>query len=280
MPLPIRCAAVATLTLLSVATAHGTAQTKPPVPGRPYQFWDVVEADGGARKVYFRNDATVPITITEVVIQVCENTRQLCGSYPSNLVVPVGKTVVAFRVERLDKKLGWNYSYSFRTKIESTSPPPGFIPPAAMIRGPDGSTSTIQIVSVDALVPAVEAVTTNGACGLFEPPDLPAGHKAFIMIFGTPTEPTARQVRVRFDANGAPYEFNDSRHEIGSTATDPHTTSISIDPVRQSVMLRNAGDGKPATWFRATGASVMTATTLGQPAEMAARILKECSAPR
>ena len=33
------------------------------MPGQPYQYWDVLEADAGARKVYFRNDLTTPITI-------------------------------------------------------------------------------------------------------------------------------------------------------------------------------------------------------------------------
>lgn len=245
------------------------AQGPAPVAGRPYQFWDVLEADGGARKVYFRNDAAFPITITQVVIEICENTRQLCGTYPSNLLVPVGKTVVAFKIERLDRKLSWRFNYTFRTHIESPNP-------GGFAVGPDGARTSVQIVPLDSLVPGVPAVATNGMCGKIDIPGLPAGHKSLLMVFGTPSETTARQVMVRYNGSGIAYEYSDTRRQLGGVGADALMTSISIDPVRESVLLRNSGGGQPQAFFRATAATVMTSAVLGQAGEMAARIWKEC----
>ena len=172
-------------------------QERKPVAGVPYQYWDVLEADGASRKIYFRNDSPNPITITQVVVQRCDNTRQLCGTYPASLVVAPGKTVVAFKGERLDKKLGWSFSYTFRTSGASSG-----IPSPVVMRGGDGSAvGTMQTVSIDSLVPSVPAWTEGATCGSLSVPDLPAGHQALIMIFGTATQPTARRVMIRVDAN-------------------------------------------------------------------------------
>ena len=52
-----RVAFLAVLAACSTMVANPlAAQSRPPVPGQPYQYWDVLEADGGARKIYFRND--------------------------------------------------------------------------------------------------------------------------------------------------------------------------------------------------------------------------------
>ena len=109
----------ALLSTLGPLTA--SAQVRKPVPGQPYQYWDIEDVDGGARRVYFRNDSPDPITITQLVIQRCDNTRQACGTYPANVVVAPGKTVMPFKIERLDKKLGWQFSYSFRTTGPQTA---------------------------------------------------------------------------------------------------------------------------------------------------------------
>ncbi|MDX2260109.1 MAG: hypothetical protein SFU84_00250 [Gemmatimonadales bacterium] len=202
---------VASLALLAasylVVASPISAQVRAPVPGQPYQYWDVLEADGGARKIYFRNDQETPITITEVVIARCENTRQLCGTYPSKLVVEPGKTVVAFRIERFDAKLGWSYGYSFRTSGAGrpSGPPPG-APPQAM--APSGAIQ-VKTVPVDSLVPLVAATEENASCGKISVPSLPEGHKALLMVFGTATQPTARMVMVRIDDNNAPYDYRD-----------------------------------------------------------------------
>jgi hypothetical protein len=270
------------VTSLLAATAGGVAaraQAPKLVSGRPYQFWDVLEADGAARKVYFRNDGAVPITITEIVIQRCDNTRQLCGTYPANVVIPPGKTVVAFKAEQLDRKLGWYFSYSFHTRGEPQVVAVTGMPAGAIIRAPDGGPAAVlQTVAIDSLMPAVPASTEGASCGMVTVPDLPAGHRALLMVFGTASQPTARRVMVRLDANGSAYDFSDIRRDPDDTGPDPRQTQITLDLVRQTAMLRNSGGGQPATFFRATGSTLLTATPLGKPGETIARMVQECGA--
>lgn len=279
MPSPARAILVIS-TFISFAVG-AAAQAPKPVPGMPYQFWDVLEADGGARKVYFRNDGSIPITITEVVIQRCENTRQLCGSYPANLVVAPGKTVMAFKSEQYDRKLGWSFAYTFRTRFEGTTVVSSGPPAGAMIRGPDGGPAAmVQTVPIDSLAPAVAAWTAGASCGNVTVPDLPAGHRAFLMVFGTASQPTARRVMVRIDANGAPYEFSDIRRDPGDTDANPRQSQIDLDLVRQVAIVRNSGGGQPAAFFRASGPTLLSAPSLGMAGETIARMIKECGTNR
>ena len=259
----------ALLILPIVAAAPAAGQVRPPVAGQPYQYWDVLQADGGERKVYFRNDSPNPITITEVVVQRCENTRQQCGTYPANLVVQPGKTVVAFKIERYDDKLGWSFAYTFRTggQTQMVVRP---TPPGA------GMVTTVQTVPVDSLAPAVAAWTENGSCGTATIPNLPAGHKALMMVFGTATQPTARMVMVRIDANGSAYDFMDVRREVSDSGPDPRRSQIMLDLVRQTATVQNSGGGQPLTVFRASGPNLLTAASLGVPGETIARMVKEC----
>jgi hypothetical protein len=274
-----RLIVIASLLASSAGWMRLAGQAPKPAPGIPFQQWDVLEADGAARKVYFRNDTTIPITITQLVIQRCENTRQTCGNYPANVVVAPGKTVVAFRVEQLDRKLGWSFGFTFRTHIEggvtmSSGPPPG-----AMMQGPNGGPPIrLQAVAIDSLVPDVAAFTEGGACGKAIVPDLPPGHRALLMVFGTATQPAARRVMVRLDASGSPYDFLDIRRNPDDRSADPRQTQITLDLVRQTAMLRNSGGAAPATMFRATGATLLTAASLGKPGEVVARMVKECGA--
>jgi hypothetical protein len=260
------------ITILSVAPAN--CQVRPPVAGQPYQYWEVTEPDGAARKVYFRNDLTTPITIAEVSIQRCENTRQVCGTYPSNLVVDPGKTVMAFKVERLDKKLGWSYSYAFRTSIVKRVEGP---PPAAVMQGmlPPGAI-VMQDVAVDLLISVVPAITENSSCGMVTMPSLPEGHKALVMVFGPASHPTARTVMVKVDGNNAPYDYQDMRREPVDNVAEPYFSIITIDLIRQTATLQNSGHGEQPAFLHATGAAVKNAASLGNPMEMVAKIVKEC----
>lgn len=252
-----------------------SAQARPAVPGQPYQYWDVVEADGAARKIYFRNDLEVPITITEVTITRCENTRQLCGTYPAKLVVDPGKTVLAFRVERDDRKLGWSWAYSFRTTgTGKPSTPPPTAPPQAMT--PTGPI-TVQTVPVDSLVPIVAATEENGACGKITVPNLPEGHRAFVMLFGPAKQQPVRMVMVRVDDNNAPYDYRDQRTEGGDNLADPYRSIITIDFLRQTAIVQNSGHGQPPAVFRANGLAIKSAASLGNPIAVVARMVKECT---
>ncbi len=271
-----RVALLAVLAAISTMSPDPlTAQARPPVPGQPYQYWDVLEADGAARKIYFRNDLEVPITITEVTITRCENTRQVCGTYPAKLVVDPGKTVLAFRVERDDRKLGWSWAYSFRTTgTGKPSTPPPSAPPQAMT--PTGPI-TVQSVPVDSLAPIEAATEENASCGKITVPNLPEGHRAFVMLFGPARQQPVRMVMVRVDDNNAPYDYRDQRTESGDNLADPYRSIITIDFLRQSAIVQNSGHGEPPAVFRANGLAIKTATSLGNPIAVVARMVKECT---
>ena len=274
-----RIVAIASLLVPSAGSARIVGQAPKPVAGIPYQFWDVLEADGGARKVYFRNDADVPITITQVVIQKCENTRQVCGTYPSNAVVAPGKTVMAFRTERLDRLKGWSSAYSFRTDFQRTGTVTSGPPPGAMMASPGGGPPVkLQSIAIDSIVPDVPAFSDGGSCGRVMVPDLPPGHRALLMVFGTATQPAARRVMVRLDASGTAYDFLDTRRNPDDSGPDSRQTQITLDLVRQTAMVRNSGGTAPMTYFRAVGPTLLTAVSLGKPGDVIARMVKECGA--
>ena len=265
-----------TMLLSTLGPLAASAQVRKPVPGQPYQYWDIEDVDGGARRVYFRNDSPNPITITQLVIQRCDNTRQACGTYPANVVVAPGKTVMAFKIERLDKKLSWQFSYSFHTKGQTTVVPAS--PTQGLnLGGPGGGAPpTLIITSIDSLVPSVTAFTEGASCRKVRVPDLPPGHRALFMTFGTVEQPTSRRVLVRLDAHGSPYDFLDIRQDPDDTTSTAHKTQITIDLVRQTVMMLNSGGDRPTTAFRATGTTFLTAASLGMPGETITKMVKEC----
>jgi hypothetical protein len=268
------------LTPLAYVVAVGTARAQGGNAGPPFTTWEQQEADSGGRTVYVRNNTKQPITIEAVIINRCENIRQTCGEHPANLLVPPGKTVVAFRIERFNKREGWSWSYTLRPKRDPVSMVVGpaqtvtMTAPAGTMVDPNGSRSTVLSISVDSFHAVVPAFTSGAACGNIRVPDLPEGHKALLMIFGTPDRPVARRVMVRYDANGNAYDFNDTRRD---PVTDSAETSISLDLVRQTGFLRNSpGGGRPPEWFRVTGARLVHAESLGWPDSMSARVLREC----
>ncbi|MBK6496219.1 MAG: hypothetical protein IPG05_14155 [Gemmatimonadetes bacterium] len=237
-----RVAALAVLAACWTMTANPlAAQSRPPVPGQPYQYWDVLEADGAARKIYFRNDLEYAITITEVTISRCENTLQVCGTYPAKLLVDPGKTVMAFRVERDDRKLGWSWAYSFRTSAtgKPSAPPPSEAPRAMTPTGP----IMVKAVPVDSLVPIVAATEENASCGKITVPNLPEGHRAFVMLFGPAKQQPVRMVMVRVDDNNAPYDYRDQRVRSATTSPIPTDRSSRSTSCARARSCRTADTG-------------------------------------
>lgn len=264
---------IALLTLLACGAGLGTAYAQSGNPDTPLTTWDVMEADSGGRAVYVRNNTKQPITIEAVVITRCDNIRQNCGEHPANLVVQPGKSMLAFRIERLDRHEGWGWSYTLRTKREPVPATVTAAPQGVMV-GPDGSRVTVLSISVDSFHAAVPALISGAACGNIRVLDLPEGHKALLMIFGTPDRPVARRVMVRYDANGNAYDYFDLRRD---PVTDSAETSITLDLVRQTGLLRNnPGGSQPQEWFRVTGANLVHAESLGRPDSAIARVLREC----
>ena len=247
----------------------------------------MLAADGAERAIYFRNDDTRPITIVHLTLDKCENIRQRCGDYPANLLIEPGKTVVGLRVQRLDAKLAWDYSFQF----SSRSAPAPMNTPTMIVGGTQvitttapigGSMGPLKVIDVAQFQAVVPPLTTGGSCAVLRAPDIPEGHQALVMAFvAVRGQRPARSVMVRYDANGAAYDYSDNRDEsvdpvpTNGTQGGRHTT-ISLDLVRQTGMLRNVAAGLPDEWFRVTGPNLPKAESLGRPEELIARILKEC----
>lgn len=261
-----RCSVLVASAILAIVASRVRAQNNPL---QPLSTWDVMEADSGGRSVWVKNNSKSPITIEGVVITRCENIRQNCGEHPANVVVPPGKSMLVFRVEVLSRRLGWSFGYVIKTKHE---PLPSQAAPQPTMMGPNGPMGVLLSISVDSFVAAVPAFVTNASCGTIRIPDLPEGHQALIMIFGTPERPVARRVMIRVDANGSAYDYLDARRD---PVTDSATTSIQLDLMRQTGMLQNI-EGGQARLYRVTGGKLASAESLGRPDSMIARVLREC----
>jgi hypothetical protein len=262
------------LVVLTLAACAGNAGNAPP-PGsasEPLSTWDVVEADTGSRMIYARNNTSQPITIESITITRCENLRQNCGDHPAHLVVPPGKSLPVFHVDRLSSRLAWSWGYRIHTAPRPVTMSTG--PTRTVVTGPTGAQTTAQPIAVDSFRAAVPPITTDASCGHITVPDLPEGHRALLMVFGTPSQPAARRIIVRYDANGNAYDYNETRT---GPPEDGTATWITIDLVRQRGLVRNARAGGTSEWYTVTGGTLTTAQSLDRPAEMIARIKRECS---
>ena len=88
--------------------------------------------------------------------------------------------------------------------------------------------------------------------------------------------PAARRVMLRLDASGTVYDFKEIRRALDDTTVSPQQSEITLDPVRALAVIQNSGGGLPTTFYRASGPDLITARSLGVPAEMIARIVREC----
>lgn len=225
---------------LLTALACAANSTTPPAGSTdgPLSIWDAVTADDAAQTIYARNNTQQSITVDTVTIVRCQNIQETCGNHPVNVVIAPSRTEVVFRIRRLDSHLAWSWQYHVRTArqhvaMTTMTTAPG----AASVIGPDGTRSMARVIPVDSFVAAVPALSTGATCGRITIPDLPAGHQALIMIFGTASQPVARRVLVRLDANGNAYDYSDTRDGAppGGAAT-----MISLDLERQHGLLRNS----------------------------------------
>ena len=278
--LRLACAAAFTVTCAACgANANpGPAAT----PGVPIRTWSVLAADSAERSIYFRNDDTRTITIDHLMLDRCENIRQRCGDYPANLVIEPGKTVLGLKVQRFDRKLAWNYSFQFHSRSA-----PVLMGTTSMVGGGSqvirttapigGSMGPLKVIDVAEFKAAVPPLATGASCGVVRVPDLPEGHQALALMFvAVRGQRPARMVMVRYDANGSAYDYSDNREEVVDGAADGRRTTVSLDLVRQTGMLRNSGGGSPDEWFRVTGPGLPTAENLGRPADLITRAWKEC----
>jgi len=257
------------VSVLFAAGAAGRAGAQGGNPLPPFTTKDVEQADANRRSVYVTNNIKDTITVTGVNFTRCENIRPTCGETPVNKVIPPGKTEAVIYIDRVDKRQGWSWSYQIKTKpikmaiSQSVSP--------AIVVGSDGGRGVATPTKVEDFRPLVDTFTTNSACGNLRAVGLPEGHQSLIMVFGSDSKPTARQVIIYYNGSGIAYQYSDVRESL---TTDTVKTSISLDLVRESGIARNT-HGQIADWFVLTG-RIADAASLGHPSEMAAHILKEC----
>jgi hypothetical protein len=113
---------------------------------------------------------------------------------------------------------------------------------------------------------------------------LQPGQRAFWYPFG-PRESRRRNVMLIVDSVGHPVRYSDLRGDLRGpndssiSAANPRgpRTSIALNLLDQSGMLRNTGLGPETPVLRVRGPSILDAANLGTPARMIERILKECA---
>ncbi len=254
---------------LLILAAVGRIGAQSGYPPPPYTTKDVEQADANRRSVYVTNNTKDTMTVIGVNFTRCENIRPYCGETQVNKVILPGKTEAVIYIDRVDKKLGWSWSYQIKTKpIKMTAAP---VPPGRMVVGPDGGRGVAVPIKVDEFRAVVDTFTTNPSCGQVTTTGLPEGHQSLVMIFGSASKPTARQLFVIFNGSGIPYQYSDVREAL---TTDTLKTSILLDLVRETGIARNSY-GQSVDWFSMSG-RIGDAASLGRPSEIAARILKEC----
>ncbi len=274
---PNRLAVLAWLVCAGCATHVGPA----PQPGAPVRSWQVRSSDGGSAQLYLRNDATRTQTVSVITLIGCVNTRESCTDYPVHLVIEPGKTVVGMKVQRFTAGRRWSFSASIRVDLDPLAGEAPTIVPAVRRAIPADQLRTIE---VEEFVPAVRAITSAGRCGIMQRGTLSTGSIALVMFFApSKRSKPERMVSVIYDADGNAISYSDMRGDFftpkeGSPDTPPARprTTISLTPGTQSGMLRNDGGGLPETWFRVSGPDLLTAASLGRPAQLIARIWKEC----
>lgn len=142
-------------------------------------------------------------------------------------------------------------------------------------------TREADVADFRALVPAID---TGGRCqSLPAYPRLEPGQRPLLYTFG-PRGRATRNVMVIADSAGQAVRFSDLRGDLrgspDSAAAAAFTlgprTTISINVLEQTGMLRNLGAGIDSVALRVRGPRIFDAPNLGTPATMIARILKEC----
>lgn len=112
---------------------------------------------------------------------------------------------------------------------------------------------------------------------------LQSGQRALWYAFGS-RETRRRNVMLIVDSVGRPVRYSDLRGDLRGpsdssiSAANPlgPGTSIALNLIDQSGMLRNTGVGPEAPVLRVRGPSILDAENLGRPSRMIERVLKEC----
>jgi hypothetical protein len=112
---------------------------------------------------------------------------------------------------------------------------------------------------------------------------LAAGHRALAYDFGPRERPT-RRIVVILDPAGRVVRYSDLRGDLrgprdASVARNPlgRRTSIAIDFIDLTAVLRNEQGDEPPNGIRAAGPGLLAAPNLGNPAAVAELVRAACS---
>lgn len=229
------------------------------------------------------------MTITVITLTRCVNIRQTCSDYQVNLTVEPGQTVAGLKVERFAATQRWSFGFVFQAgkgrdaKVALT--PDDGIPRPALSR------ERMSTIPVEDFAPAVPPTSVGASCIATRGAALPNGHRQLaMMFFPTKNGVPVRSIGVKYDTSGAAYEYTDRRGEVtvvqlsldeGTSSRStlvgggPHTT-ISLDLLSQTGTATNSDNNGEETIVRLAGPNLLTAESLGRPADLIARIWKEC----
>jgi hypothetical protein len=279
----MRCAApLLAIAALLTACAPSMTSVPAPVPGVRVQSWAVEVRDTAAKDIYIRNDGTEDLVITSMQLYGCQNLRQECKVYTPNVMIPAGKTVKAMRLEADNTKLSWKYQYTFSTRLLTPARTPTVSPMGSFttISRIGGRLPFVGIDDPEQFIARVPAQQGTWQCS--RSPLSPSGFETLMMVKLSEEGAPLSLIYVDLDAEGRPSLYTEQRGAMryvpGMPGADslPPRTIISVQVQQGLANLLNEGDRKPAEYYAVTGSAVMQSSALGNPAEMMARVIREC----
>ncbi len=266
---------------LLTACAPSVSPVPAPVPGVRVQSWAVSVRDTAAKDIYIRNDGEEDLVITSMQLYGCQNLKQECKVYAPNVVLPAGKTVKAMRLEPENTKLTWKYQYTYATRLMTAARAP-IASSTSVVTGFSriGMVPFVGLGGAEEFVARVPPVIGTAQCNPSGPG--PAGITTLMMVMVGDASTTPSLFFVDLDGAGKAVLYTEMRGNLrtapGTPGSDtlPPRTTISVRVQQGIANLLNEGGGKPAEYYAVTGPAVMTAKALGNPAEMMARVIKEC----
>lgn len=236
-----------------------------------------------------RNDTGEDRILTDITLYGCTNLRQPCEMSTPNLLIPAGKSVRVMLLEANNRLLRWNYRYQFNTRSASTASaavsgsrppmPPGVITTTVRVQ-PKSLSDPEKFV---ARVPIRDAGTAQ--CNRARPTVPPTSPWSLMFLIDGLGGKPGRVITLDLDGKGEVIRYNESRSDSrrpsamsGEIEIDTLVarTAIMIQFSQKVALLVNQGGGKPAEYFSTTASKALTAASLGRPADVIAKALKDC----
>ncbi len=275
---------VTILALFCVACLPASPKGPAPVAGVPVRAWAIDIDPPRAAALYMRNDTGEDRILTDVTLYGCTNLRQSCEMSTPNLVIPAGKSVRVMLLEADNRLLRWRYQYSFNTRSVAASAASDSRPALP----PSNITTTVRIQpkslgDPEKFVPRVpinDAATAQ--CNFPKPTTPPSGPSTLMLLIDGRNGKRGRTIMLDLDAKGEVIRYNESRGDLryspdmSRSDTLGARTSIMLQWPQKVAILVNEGGGTPAEYFTTSAAKALTAASLGRPADVIAKVLKEC----